>query len=52
MYSQTSIYVLLSLRTFDLCTILFLTNYSMNVLEFDIGTLSTLTKVRISNLST
>jgi hypothetical protein len=62
-YSQTSIYVFLSLRTFYLRTIFFkrITQYtyskfdlrtSFYVLKFDIRTLSTLSKVRISNLST
>ncbi len=37
-YSRTSIYVHFCIRTFDLCTVCFLTYYSKYVLEFDIRT--------------
>jgi hypothetical protein len=38
MYSQTSIYVVLYIRTFDLRTIFFKTYYSIYALKFDIRT--------------
>ncbi len=39
LYSRTSIYVLLDIRTFALRTVFLLTYYSIYILEFDIRTL-------------